>query len=176
MLLTQGSAFTHPFTPQGVIPFLESGTLRLTMNTRWSAYNTTPNPAYPADRQIFYDGDSFNLNINYTIGGVTCPPLNVTGLRGPNITVNRIDGPGGRFNIQANVSPAGGIRSNETVWFSVYNSSNVLVHSVMDDYTDAFCLFNQSAGSPCPTNMVFLHLVGRQLGDRRHIYARGAGA
>ncbi len=153
MTLNQSSAWTHNFPTPGVVPFLEDATLYLAMNKAWATTNTVPSPIYPTGSYDFYDGDSFSLNINYKIGGVSCPPLNVSGLKGPAITINRIDGPGGRFNIQANVATAGGVRSIDRVWFAVYNSAGQLVHSVEDDYTDAFCLFNQAAGSPCPTNM-----------------------
>jgi hypothetical protein len=149
------TARNDTMSTQGEIPLLENAQLRLDMSRNWGNANTAPSPVYPTGSNYdYYHGDDFTLDIDYTVNGTQCT-YTVTGMAGPNITPLYLDGPTGKFNYEAQVTAASP-RVVSNVWFSVYDSTGALVHTVSDTHAP-YCLFSPTAdpnnNNPCPTNM-----------------------
>ena len=146
-----------PFSTPGTISRLGEGNLRLNWNNNFatsngfSAYNNFIRSIF-ADYQIssnYYHGDDIALTLHYRVSGLDCT-LDVTGVAGPAIEVQRINGNNGTFNLQANVTTnTDWYRRTREVHFTVYRDGVIVHHET--DTSAPYCLFDRNATS-CPTN------------------------
>ncbi|MBN1373593.1 MAG: pilus assembly protein [Anaerolineaceae bacterium] len=146
-----------PFSTPGTISLLGEGNLRLNWNTNFATSNGF-SVFNDFIRSIFwnyqtssnyYHGDDFALTLHYRVSDLDCT-LDVTGVTGPAINVQRIDGNNGTFNLQANVTTnTEWYRRNREVHFTVYRDGVAVHHET--DISAPYCLFDRNA-NPCPTN------------------------
>jgi len=147
----------NPFTTVGVISRSGDGNLRINWNMNFAVDNGFSNynyitrtfGSYQASSNYFH-GDDFAFTLHYRVGGLDCT-LDATGVAGPVIDVQPLNGDNGRFNLQANVTTSTAwYRRTREVHFAVYRN-NTLVHTEVD-ITAPYCLFGRSEAN-CPTNL-----------------------
>ncbi len=146
-----------PFSTPATISQLGEGNLRLNWSTNFrtsNGYGTIEsfiNSIFSGFQRNsdYYHGDDFTLTLHYRVSDLDCT-LNVTGVPGPAINVQRIDGNNGVFNLQANVTTnTEWYRRTREVHFDVYQNGTLVHHET--DISAPYCLFDRNA-NPCPTN------------------------
>jgi hypothetical protein len=95
---------------------------------------------------VYYHARDFAVTLNYTIGGMNCPAMNVTGQYGPTVSAvvsepNPIENP---FSIEATASDPDG--TIDRVRFEVWDQTETNILGFQNDTSSPYCFFGASGG------------------------------
>lgn len=147
-LSSPGTSWNHDFGTVKVIEPNWSGYFVTRFQSDAFKKQTFVSPDWPTYSFVYYHGSDFRITVRYTIGGLSCSQT-VTGLQGPVIQPTVIAS-GSTIAVDAGASAARGM---DTVFFTVFNSSGVMVHKQQES-SPKYCIFG--GDNPCTTRRIYL--------------------